>query len=156
MQSARDHGVKNVIVTATSETYGMAQYVPIDEKHPAAGKSPYAASKVAADQLAISYHPSVGLPFRIVHPLHYSRPRQSARVVLPTIIAQIASGAKKPKLDNLTPTWDFAFVKDTVPGFLALADSKGACGEPVNIGTGVEISVGDLARLIASLMKVNI
>jgi dTDP-glucose 4,6-dehydratase len=156
LQSAKELGVKNVLVTSTSETYGTAQYVPIDEKHPAVGQSPYAASKVAADQLAISYHRSFGLPVRVIRPFNTYGPRQSARAVIPTIIAQIASGAKELRLGNLTPTRDFTFVKDTVAGFLALAESKGFYGEPVNIGTGVEISIGDLARLIASLMKTKI
>jgi nucleoside-diphosphate-sugar epimerase len=111
LQSAKELGVKNVLVTSTSETYGTAQYVPIDEKHPAVGQSPYAASKVAADQLAISYHRSFGLPVRVIRPFNTYGPRQSARAVIPTIIAQIASGAKELRLGNLTPTRDFTFVK---------------------------------------------
>jgi dTDP-glucose 4,6-dehydratase len=156
LQSAREQGGKSVIVTSTSETYGTAQYVPIDERHPIVGQSPYAASKAAADQLAISYHRSFGLPVKIIRPFNTYGPRQSARAVIPTIIAQIASGARELKLGNLSPARDFTFVKDTASAFLALAESKGLHGDPVNIGSGTEVSIGDLARLIASLMKVKV
>lgn len=156
LQSAKELGVKNVIVTSTSETYGTAQYIPIDEKHPAVGQSPYAASKAAADQLAISYHRSFGLPVKIARPFNTYGPRQSARAIIPTIIGQIAFGMKELKLGNLFPTRDFTFVSDVVAGFLALAEAKGLYGEVVNIGSGTEISIGELAKLIASLMKAKI
>ena len=156
LQSAKELGVKNVIVTSTSETYGTAQYIPIDEKHPIVGQSPYAASKAAADQLAVSYHRSFGLPVKIARPFNTYGPRQSARAIIPTIIGQIAFGVKELKLGNLFPTRDFTFVSDTVMGFLALAEAKGLYGEVVNIGSGTEISIGELAKLIASLMKAKV
>lgn len=156
LQSAKDIGVKNVIVTSTSEIYGTGQYVPIDEKHPAVSQSPYAASKTASDQLAISYNRSFGLPVRIARPFNVYGPRQSARAVIPTIITQIAGGAKELKLGNLFPTRDFTFVCDTAAGFLALVEAKGLYGEVFNIGTGTEISIGELVKLIASLMKVKV
>lgn len=156
LQSAKEFGVKNVIVTSTSETYGTAQYIPIDEKHPAVGQSPYAASKAAADQLAISYRRSFGLPVKIARPFNTYGPRQSGRAIIPTIITQITTGAKEIKLGNLFPTRDFTFVRDTAASFLALAEAKGLYGEVVNIGTGMEISIGELAKLIASLMKAKV
>lgn len=156
LQSAKELGVKNLIVTSTSETYGTAQYIPIDEKHPMVGQSPYAASKVAADQLAISYYRSFSLPVKIARPFNTYGPRQSARAVIPTIIAQIAGGAKELKLGNLSPTRDYTFVRDTVAGLLALTEVKGLYGEAVNIGSGTEISIGELVKLIASLMKANV
>lgn len=156
LQSARELGVRNVIVTSTSETYGTAQHIPIDEKHPVVGQSPYAASKAAADQLAVSYHRSFGLPVVIARPFNAYGPRQSARAVIPTIIAQIASGAKELKLGSLFPTRDYTFVSDTVAGFLALSEAKGLYGEAVNIGSGTEISIGEIVKLIASLMKVKV
>lgn len=152
LQSAKELDVKNVIVTSTSETYGTAQYVPIDEKHPAVGQSPYAASKIAADQLAGSYYRSFGLPVRIVRPFNTYGPRQSARAVIPTIITQILAGARELKLGNTTPTRDFTFVKDTARGFVAVSAAKGLVGAPVNLGAGTEISVRDLAMKIAGLL----
>jgi dTDP-glucose 4,6-dehydratase len=152
LQSAKELGAKNVVVTSTSETYGTAQYVPIDEKHPAVGQSPYSASKIAADQLAISYYCSFGLPVRIVRPFNTYGPRQSARAIIPTVITQILAGAKELKLGNITPTRDFTFVEDTARGFVAAASAKGLLGEPVNLGTGSEISVGDLVLKISDLM----
>ncbi len=156
LQSAKEIGVKNLIVTSTSETYGTARYIPIDEKHPMVGQSPYAASKVAADQLAISYYRSFGLPVKIARPFNVYGPRQSARAIIPTIIGQIAFGVKELKLGNLFPTRDFTHVRDTVEGFLALAEVKGLYGEAVNIGSGTETSIGELVKLIASLMKAKI
>ena len=156
LQAAREQGVKSIVVTSTSETYGTAQYVPIDEKHPSVGQSPYAASKVAADQLAISYHRSFGLPVKIVRPFNTYGPRQSARAIIPTIIAQIAAGAREIKLGNLTPTRDLTFVKDTAAAFLAVAGAKGFEGEAVNVGASAEISVGDLAGKIAGLMGARV
>lgn len=156
LQSAKEFGVKDVIVTSTSETYGTAQYIPIDEKHPAAAQSPYAASKSAADQLAISYYRSFGLPVKIARPFNTYGPRQSGRAIIPTIITQIAGNAKELKLGNLFPTRDFTFVDDIAAGFLALVEAKGLYGEAVNIGSGMEISIGELAKLIASLMKAKV
>ncbi len=156
LESARHQEVKNIIITSTSETYGTAQYVPIDEFHPAVGQSPYSASKIAADQLALSYHRSFNLPVKIVRPFNTYGPRQSARAIIPTIMTQIASGKKEIKLGNLTPTRDFTFVKDTVSGFLAIAQSDQLIGEATNIGMQQEISVGDLVKLIGSLMKAEI
>jgi NAD dependent epimerase/dehydratase len=153
LQSAKELGLKNVIITSTSETYGTAQYVPIDESHPAVGQSPYSASKIAADQLALSFYRSFGLPVRIVRPFNTFGPRQSARAVIPTIITQILSGQRELKLGNVTPTRDFTYVKDTVRGFLEIARTKEFAGEAVNLGTGVEISIGDLAFKVATLLK---
>ncbi len=152
LQSAKELGLKNVIVTSTSETYGTAQYVPIDEKHPAVGQSPYSASKIAADQLAVSYYRSFGLPVCIVRPFNTYGPRQSARAVIPTIITQILSGTRELKLGNTTPTRDFTFVKDTAQGFIDVSSAKGLLGEAVNLGTGSEISIKDLALKIADLL----
>jgi NAD dependent epimerase/dehydratase len=156
LQSAKELCVKNIIVTSTSEVYGTAQYIPMDEKHPVVGQSPYAASKVAADQLAISYYRSFGLPVKIARPFNAYGPRQSARAVIPAIITQIAGGAKELKLGNLSPKRDYTFVRDTVAGFLALDEAKGLYGEAVNIGSGMEISIGELAKMIVSVMKVNV
>jgi NAD dependent epimerase/dehydratase len=156
LQSAKELGLKSVIVTSTSETYGTAQYVPIDEKHHAVGQSPYSASKIAADQLAISYHRSFGLPVKIVRPFNTYGPRQSARAVIPSIIVQILAGSKSIRLGNLSPTRDFTFVNDTAAAFLAVTKAKGLVGEATNIGTGTEISVGDLASLIGRLMGTKI
>ena len=152
LQSSKELGVKNVVIASTSETYGTAQYVPIDEKHPANAQSPYAASKVAADQLALSFHRSFGLPVRIVRPFNAYGPRQSARAIIPTVITQILSGTKTIKLGNTSPTRDLTYVADTVEGFLAIARTKDCVGEVVNIGTNSEISVGDLALAIARSM----
>lgn len=153
LQSAKELGVKSVIVTSTSETYGTAQYVPIDENHPAVGQSPYSASKIAADQIAVSYYRSFGLPVRIVRPFNTYGPRQSARAVIPTIISQIVAGQRELKLGNILPTRDFTFVKDTARGFLAIAQIKAFLGEAVNLGTGQEISIQDLALKIGKLLN---
>jgi NAD dependent epimerase/dehydratase len=153
LQAAREHKVKHVLVTSTSETYGSAQYVPIDERHPMVGQSPYAATKIAADQMAISYHRSFELPVKIVRPFNTFGPRQSARAVIPTIITQILSGKEDINLGNLEPTRDFTYVRDTVDGFLAIYRSKKLWGEVTNIGTGVEITIRDLVVMIADLLK---
>lgn len=155
LQSARLHAVDNVVITSTSETYGTAQYVPIDERHPAVGQSPYAASKVGADQLAISYYRSFKLPVTIARPFNTFGPRQSARAFIPTCIGQLLSGTRELRLGNVHPTRDFTFVKDTAQGFLALLKTKGLHGEAVNIGTNTETSMGDLVRLIADLLKLD-
>ncbi|MCK5214131.1 MAG: NAD-dependent 4,6-dehydratase LegB [Candidatus Omnitrophica bacterium] len=155
LQAARDLKVKEVLVTSTSEIYGTAQYVPIDERHPVNAQSPYAATKAAADQLAISFYRSFGLPVKIVRPFNTYGPRQSARAIIPTIISQALKG-KTIKLGNLAPTRDFTYVKDTADGFLEIAGAKGLYGEVTNIGMNHEISVEDLIDLIGSLMNKKI
>ena len=139
LEAARVLGVGQVLVTSTSETYGSAQYVPIDEKHPLVGQSPYSATKIAADQLAISYHRSFGLPVKIVRPFNTYGPRQSARAVIPTIITQILAGAREIKLGSLHPTRDLTHVKDTVRGFLEINKASRLMGEVTNIGMNREI-----------------
>jgi NAD dependent epimerase/dehydratase len=151
MQACRELNVKKVIHTSTSECYGTAQYVPIDEKHPLQGQSPYSASKIGADMIAESYYRSFGVPVTIVRPFNTYGPRQSARAVIPTIITQILSG-KQLNLGNLHPTRDLNYVLDTVEGFIMAANSAQSVGEVINIGNGKEISIGDLARLIMKLM----
>ena len=153
VQSAKERGLKNIVVTSTSETYGTAQYVPINEKHPVVGQSPYAASKIAADQMALSYHKSFGLPVKLARPFNTFGPRQSARAIIPTIISQLLSGKKELKLGNLSPTRSFTYVKDTVEGILAVAKSDQLIGEATNIGTNDEVSIGDLVKLIVRLTK---
>lgn len=152
LQAARTWGVEKVVHTSTSEVYGTAQYVPMDEDHPLQAQSPYAATKIAADQLALSFHRSFGLPVAVIRPFNTYGPRQSARAVIPTIIAQIAAGKEKIKLGALEPTRDLNYVKDTVSGFMAVAVSDKAVGEVINIGSNYEISIGDLAELIAEVM----
>lgn len=152
-QAAMDQGVKRVVATSTSEVYGTAQYVPIDEKHPLQPQSPYSASKIAADALAMSFHNAFGLPVTIARPFNTFGPRQSARAVIPTIIGQIAAGEKRIKLGDLTPTRDFNYVADTCDGLIALANSEATIGETINIGSNREISVGDTLALIAQLMN---
>ncbi len=156
LQAAKVLEVENILITSTSETYGTAQYTPVDEKHPLVGQSPYSASKIAADQLAISYHRSFGLPVKIVRPFNTYGPRQSARAVIPTIINQILSRKKKIKLGSIHPTRDLTYVKDTVEGFLAVAQSGKSIGEVINIGMNSEISIKNLVKLIAELMNVEI
>lgn len=152
LQAARELGLQRVIHTSTSEVYGTAQYVPIDEDHPLRGQSPYSASKIGADQLAYSFHASFGLPVVIVRPFNTYGPRQSARAVIPTVITQIAQGQRAIKLGAVSPTRDFNFVRDTAAGFIAALESAKGLGEVVNFGSNFEISVGDTARLIASVM----
>ncbi|MDY0744256.1 NAD-dependent 4,6-dehydratase LegB [Paucibacter sp. R3-3] len=151
-QAALDNGVQRVIHTSTSEVYGTARYVPIDEKHPLQPQSPYSASKIGADAMAMSYFNAFNLPLTIARPFNTYGPRQSARAVIPTIITQIASGMKQIKLGDTTPTRDFNYVADTCRGFLELARCKEAIGETVNIGSNFEISVGDTLNLIKELM----
>lgn len=153
LQSARGYQLKNVIITSTSETYGTAQYVPIDEVHPKVTQSPYSATKAAADQLAISYHRAFDLPVKIVRPFNTYGPRQSARAIIPTIITQLLSGRKELKLGDLSPTRDLLFVKDTVNGFIEIAMSEKAVGEEINIATQSEISIGDVARNIINMIN---
>ncbi len=152
LEAARKQDIENAIITSTSETYGTAQYVPIDENHPMVGQSPYSASKIAADQLAISYFRSFSLPVKIVRPFNTYGPRQSARAVIPTIITQLLLGNKEIKLGNIHPTRDLTFVKDTVKGFIEISKVPALDGTITNIGMKEEISVGDLVNLIAELM----
>lgn len=146
LQAARKSGVKRVLITSTSEVYGTAQYVPIDEKHPFQGQSPYSATKIGADRLAESFYRSWRLPVTIVRPFNTYGPRQSARAVIPTIITQLLSGKREVKLGSLTPTRDFNYVKDTVRGFIEIYKSDKTIGEEINIATQKEISIGQLAQ----------
>jgi len=155
-QAAIKNGVGRVMHTSTSEVYGTARYTPIDEDHPLQAQSPYSASKIGADAIAISLHNSFDLPLTIVRPFNTFGPRQSARAVIPTIISQIASGAKEIKLGDTSPTRDFSYVEDTCEGFIKLSHSSEAIGETVNIGSNYEISILELAQLIKKLMKSNI
>ena len=150
LQAARDLDVKKIMVTSTSEVYGTAQYVPIDEKHPYQGQSPYSATKIGADRLAESFYRSFNLPVAIVRPFNTFGPRQSARAVIPTIISQLLAGKEEIKLGSLTPTRDFNYVKDTAAGFIAIAESDKTVGQEINIATQKEISIGDLANEIIS------
>jgi NAD dependent epimerase/dehydratase len=151
-QAAKENGVQRVIHTSTSEVYGTAQYVPIDEKHPLQPQSPYSASKIAADSMAMSFYNAFDLPVTIARPFNTYGPRQSARAVIPTIISQIATGKTQIKLGDVSPTRDFNYVEDTCQGFLALAKSEAAVGQTVNIASNYEISVGDTLDLIRELM----
>lgn len=152
LNAARQVGTQRLLVTSTSEVYGTAQYVPIDEHHPYQGQSPYSATKIGADRLAESFYRSFDLPVTIVRPFNTYGPRQSARAVIPTIITQLLTGKTEIKLGSLTPTRDFNYVKDTAAGFMALAECEAAIGQEVNIATGVEHSIGDLAaELIAQI-----
>jgi NAD dependent epimerase/dehydratase len=155
-QAARDNGVARVLHTSTSEVYGTAKYVPIDEDHPLQPQSPYSASKIGADALAMSFHNAFGLPVTTVRPFNTYGPRQSARAVIPTIITQIASGSRRIQLGDVSPTRDFNYVADTCAGFLALARCDAAVGQTVNLATGGEISVGDTLELIRELMASDV
>lgn len=146
LQAARELDLERVLVTSTSEVYGTAQYVPIDEKHPYQGQSPYSATKIGADRLAESFYRSFELPVTIVRPFNTYGPRQSARAVIPTIITQLLSGKKEIRLGSLTPTRDFNYVKDTANGFIAIYQSDKAIGQEINIATQQEISIGQLAE----------
>ena len=155
LQAARQCGTRRIVHTSTSEAYGTAQTVPIDENHPLNAQSPYAASKIGADQLALSFHHSFELPVVTVRPFNTYGPRQSARAVIPTIIMQTLAGMRRIELGNLSPTRDFNYVADTVAGFLAAAVTEGVEGETFNLGTGKEISIGDLAERIVALAGSN-
>jgi NAD dependent epimerase/dehydratase len=155
-QAARDNGCKRIIHTSTSEVYGTAHYVPIDEKHPLQPQSPYSASKIGADAMAMSFFNAFDLPLTIARPFNTYGPRQSLRAVIPTIIAQIANGKKEIKLGDVSPTRDFNYVLDTCRGFIALAECPEAIGETVNIGSNFEISVGDTLNLIKELMNSDV
>jgi NAD dependent epimerase/dehydratase len=154
-QAARAQGVAKFIQTSTSEVYGSAQYVPIDEKHPLVPQSPYSASKIAADAMALSFFYSFGLPVVLARPFNTYGPRQSARAVIPTIISQLASGARQVQLGDLTTTRDFTFVEDTCRGFAAIAALDGAAGETYNIGSNSEVSIGELFIAIAAAMGIR-
>jgi len=156
LQATRELGVEKIVHTSTSEVYGTAQFVPITEKHPMNPQSPYSATKAAADYLALSFHRSFGLPVAIIRPFNTYGPRQSARAAIPTIITQILSDKRKIKLGSLYPTRDLTYVKDTVEGFIKVAESKKSIGEIINIGSNFEISIGDLAKLAAKLMNTEI
>ena len=156
LQAARDLATEKVLVTSTSEVYGTARYVPIDEKHPLQGQSPYSATKIGADRLAESFYRSFDLPVTIVRPFNTFGPRQSARAVIPTIISQLLSGYKEIKLGKLSPTRDFVYVKDTANGFIEIAKAAKVAGEEINIATGKEISVGDLAGKLAALINPDV
>ena len=155
-EAAKDLNVERVIQTSTSEVYGSAIFVPITEDHPLQGQSPYSASKISADQMALSYYHSFGTPISIIRPFNTYGPRQSARAVIPTIVSQILSGQTSIKLGAVSPTRDFNYVKDTVLGFIACLESSQAIGETINIGSGFEISVFDTVSLIAKLMEQDI
>lgn len=155
LQAARDLGTQRILVTSTSEVYGTAQYVPIDEKHPYQGQSPYSATKIGADRLAESFYRSFNLPVSIVRPFNTFGPRQSARAVIPTIISQLLAGKEEIKLGSLTPTRDFNYVKDTANGFIAIAESERTIGQEINIATQKEISIGELANVIISQINPN-
>lgn len=156
VQAARDLGVAKVVHTSTSEVYGTARFVPITEDHPLQGQSPYSASKIGADQIAMSFYTSFGTPVAILRPFNTYGPRQSARAVIPTIITQLANGKRQIKLGAVHPTRDFNFVADTVAGFIASLTSSRGVGEVVNIGSNFEISIGDAARTIAEVMRCEI
>lgn len=145
LQAARDFNTSRVLITSTSEVYGTAQYVPIDELHPYQGQSPYSATKIGADRLAESFYRSFNMPITIVRPFNTYGPRQSARAIIPTIITQLLSGQEKIKLGSLTPTRDFNYVKDTANGFIKISESDRTIGEEINIATQNEISIGELA-----------
>lgn len=155
LQAARDLGTSKVLVTSTSEVYGTAQYVPIDEKHPYQGQSPYSATKIGADRLTESFYRSFNLPVSIVRPFNTFGPRQSARAVIPTIISQLLVGKNEIKLGALTPTRDFNYVKDTAAGFIAIAESDKTIGQEINIATQQEISIKHLADVIISQINPN-
>ena len=153
VQAAKDLGIERIIVTSTSEVYGTAQYVPIDELHPRQPQSPYSASKIGADCIAESFYRSFNLPLTIVRPFNTFGPRQSARAIIPTVITQLLAGIEEIKLGDLTPTRDLVFVKDTVAGFLAIAESNALIGHDCNIATQAEISIGELAKMLIN--KIN-
>jgi len=156
LQAARELHIKRVVHTSTSEVYGTAQFVPITEKHPLQGQSPYSATKIAADQLAHSFYSSFELPVVTVRPFNTYGPRQSARAVIPTIITQIANGQRMIKLGATTPTRDFSYIQDTVSGFMAALTGKAGLGEVINLGSNFEISIGETALLIAETMETTI
>ncbi len=156
VQAARELEVAKVVQTSTSEVYGTAQFVPITEEHPLSGQSPYSASKIGADQIAMSFYRSFGVPVALIRPFNTYGPRQSARAVIPTIITQLLAGKRSIRLGALSPTRDFNYVSDTVSGFIAVAESDASVGEAINIGSNFEVSIGDTANLIADIMGVEL
>ncbi len=156
LQAARDEGADRIVVTSTSEVYGTAQYVPIDEKHPRQPQSPYSATKIGADALAKSFYNAFDLPVVIARPFNTYGPRQSARAIIPTIITQIANGAHEIKVGDLTPTRDFNYVADTAAGFIALAEAPGIEGREINIATGTEVTMKETLETIARLMNADV
>ena len=156
LESSRIRDIEQVLITSTSETYGSAQYIPIDESHPLIGQSPYSASKIGADNLALSYFLSFDMPVKIVRPFNTYGPRQSVRAIIPTIISQVMANKKEIHLGNVSPTRDLTFVKDTCKGFLDIFKSDSLFGTATNIGMQTEISIGDLANLIFNLMDVSL
>ncbi|MFD2170095.1 NAD-dependent 4,6-dehydratase LegB [Tumebacillus lipolyticus] len=156
VQAARELGVEKVVHTSTSEVYGTARFVPITEEHPLQGQSPYSASKIGADQMAMSFYTSFDTPLSIIRPFNTYGPRQSARAIIPTIITQIANGKRTIQLGSLHPTRDFNYVRDTVEGFLAVAQSDAAIGQVINIGSNYEISIGETVELIAEVMGAEV
>lgn len=152
LDAAREGGASSIVIVSTSEVYGSARRVPMDEEHPVSAQSPYAATKIAAEQLALSYHRAFGLPTRVVRPFNVFGPRQSARAVIPAIVAQMASGLRPLRIGNVAPTRDFTFVSDTVRGLVAAANCVELTGQIANIGTGTEISIEALIREIGGLM----
>ncbi len=156
VQAARELGVEKVVHTSTSEVYGTALYVPIDEEHPLQGQSPYSASKIGADQMALSFYRSFDTPVSIIRPFNTYGPRQSARAVIPTIISQLANGKDTINLGAISPTRDFNYVKDTVNGFISVMNSEKSIGEVINIGSNYEVSIGETAGMIADIMGINL
>lgn len=156
LEACRDYGVEKIVHTSTSETYGSALYVPIDEKHPMQGQSPYSASKIGADKIAESYYKSFNLPVATIRPFNTYGPRQSARAVIPTVISQIISGKSQISLGSMTPTRDFNYVKDTVEAFIKVAESEKAIGEVLNASSNYEISIYNLVKKIIELLNKNI
>ena len=155
LESCLNSNVEKIIHTSTSEVYGNFSRIPIDEKTPVFAKSPYSATKIAADQIAYSYYKSFNLPISIIRPFNTYGPRQSNRAIIPTIITQMLDNKKRIKLGSLYPTRDFSFIKDTVNGFIAAAKHNKSIGEVINIGSGYEISIGELVKLIGQLMKIE-
>jgi len=156
LHSAKLLNTKNILITSTSETYGSAQYIPIDEKHPLVGQSPYAATKIGADQLAISYFKSFSLPIKIVRPFNIYGPRQSARAIIPTIIIQLLNDMRTLNLGNLNTIRDFTYVLDTVNAFIEISKQDSLNGEVINVGSGLEISINELCQLICKLLNKKI
>lgn len=152
LEACREYGVEKIVHTSTSETYGTALYVPIDEKHPMQGQSPYSASKIGADKMVESYYKSFNMPIATIRPFNTYGPRQSARAVIPTIISQILAGKTEIKLGNLTPTRDFNFVKDTVEAFIKIAESEKTIGEVINAGSNNEITIGETVKKIINII----
>lgn len=155
LQAATDFGVTKVVHTSTSEVYGSARYVPIDESHPLQAQSPYAATKIAADQMALSFHKSFGTPVAVLRPFNTFGPRQSARAVIPAVATQLISGARTLKLGNIKPTRDFTYVGETVAGFVACALADSTIGEVVNVGSAFEVSIKDTAMMIGAILGVD-